>query len=79
MSDPIAITSIIVAIGTMIGGVFGYFHFKLNSNCCSCCKFECTENQHKRRKSLSPPETPIKLEPIKKEEKQKESEPHSLA
>jgi hypothetical protein len=65
MTDPIAITSIIVAIGTMIGGAFGYFHFRLNSNCCSCCKFECSENDKLKKKT--PPDSPIILQPIKKE------------
>jgi len=65
MPDPVAITSIIIASSAAIGGIFGYFHFKLNSNCCSCCKFECSESQeHKKRKSISPPDTPIKLQPI---------------
>lgn len=52
MSDPIAISAIIVAIGTTLGGMFGFFHFKMNSNCCSCCKFECTE------KNKTPPISP---------------------
>jgi hypothetical protein len=65
MPDPVAITSIIIASSAAIGGIFGYFHFKLNSNCCSCCKFECTENQEKKkRKSISPPDTPIDKERI---------------
>ena len=65
MPDPVAITSIIIASSAAIGGIFGYFHFKLNSNCCSCCKFECSENQEKKkRKSISPPDTPINKEII---------------
>ena len=68
MADPIAISSIILAVGTMIGGVFGFFHFKLNSNCCTCCKFECSEKTNK-----TPPTSPLKLESVKKEPSKDES------
>lgn len=61
MSDPLSIASIIIAASAAVGGIFGYFHFKLNSNCCSCCKLECSENQNKK----TPPQTPINKEPIK--------------
>ncbi len=58
MPDPIAITGIIIAISTALGGVFGYFHLKLKSNCCSCFQLECSEKQI-QRKSTSPPMSPI--------------------
>lgn len=65
MSDPIAITGIIIAISTALGGMFGYFHLKLKSNCCGCCQLDCTEKQEtKRRPSISPPMSPIKLDSI---------------
>jgi hypothetical protein len=67
MSDPIAITGIVVAIATALGGLFGYFHLKLKSNCCSCFQLECSEKQQ-QRKSISPPMSPIKLETDKKTE-----------
>lgn len=57
MPDPIAITGVIIAISTALGGVFGYFHLKLKSNCCSCFQLECSEKQ--QRKSISPPMSPI--------------------
>ena len=61
MVEIISVVSIIVAVGTAVGGVFGFLHFKLKSNCCSCCMFECSERPDKR-KSISPPMSPIKLE-----------------
>lgn len=61
MVEAVSIVSIIIAAGTAIGGVFGFLHFKLNSNCCSCCQFECSERPNKR-KSISPPMSPMKLE-----------------
>ena len=61
MPDPIAITGIIIAISTALGGVFGYFHLKLKSNCCSCFQLECSEKQI-QRKSTSPPMSPIILD-----------------
>lgn len=68
MSDPIAITGIIIAISTALGGLFGYFHLKLKSNCCACCQLECTEKQQEqeRRKSItiSQPMNPTKIETI---------------
>jgi hypothetical protein len=60
MPDPIAITGVIIAISTALGGVFGYFHLKLKSNCCSCFQLECSEKQ--QRKSTSPPMSPIILD-----------------
>jgi hypothetical protein len=62
MVEAISIVSIIVAVGTAIGGVFGFLHFKMKSNCCSCCMLECTEKEQNKRKSISPPMSPIKLE-----------------
>jgi hypothetical protein len=32
MGDPIAIASIILAVGTTLGGLFGYWHLKLKSD-----------------------------------------------
>lgn len=69
MADPIAITGIIIAISTALGGLFGYFHLKLKSNCCACCQLECTEKQQsegqaRKKLSISPPMSPVKLEPI---------------
>jgi hypothetical protein len=61
MPDPIAITGVIIAITTALGGVFGYFHLKLKSNCCSCFQLECSEKQI-QRKSTSPPMSPIILD-----------------
>jgi hypothetical protein len=61
MPDPIAITGVIIAISTALGGVFGYFHLKLKSNCCSCFQLECSEKQI-QRKSTSPPMSPIILD-----------------
>jgi hypothetical protein len=62
MVEVISIVSIIVAVGTAVGGVFGFLHFKLKSNCCSCCMLECSEREKDKRKSISPPMSPIKLE-----------------
>lgn len=62
MVEAISIVSIIVAVGTAVGGVFGFLHFKLKSNCCSCCMLECSEKEQQKRKSISPPMSPIKLE-----------------
>lgn len=68
MSDPIAITGIVVAVATALGGLFGYFHLKLKSNCCSCFQLECSEKQQQRKQTISPPMSPIKLETDKKTE-----------
>lgn len=59
MADPLTITSVVIAIVTALGGAFGYFHLKLNSNCCSCFKLECTEKQQQRKNTISPPMSPI--------------------
>ena len=59
MSDPVAITGIVVAIATALGGLFGYFHLKLKSNCCSCFQLECSEKQQQRKQTISPPMSPI--------------------
>jgi hypothetical protein len=59
MSDPIAITGIVVAVATALGGLFGYFHLKLKSNCCSCFQLECSEKQQQRKQTISPPLSPI--------------------
>ncbi len=70
MAEPIAIASIILAVASALGGMFGYWHLKLKSDCCSCCQMECTEKQQ-NKKSISPPMSPIILdikEDLKKEE-----------
>jgi len=59
MSDPVAITGIVVAVATALGGLFGYFHLKLKSNCCSCFQLECSEKQQQRKQTISPPMSPI--------------------
>jgi hypothetical protein len=68
MADPIAIASIILAVASALGGMFGYWHLKLKSNCCKCCQLECTEKQINRKPTISPPMSPIKLDDIKKDE-----------
>ena len=69
MGDPIAIASIILAVSSAVGGMFGYWHLKLKSDCCKCCALECTEKQQQKRATISPPITPhisqIKLEDVK--------------
>lgn len=65
MSDPIAIASIILAVASALGGMFGYWHLKLKSDCCKCCQMECTEKQPQRKPTISPPMSPIKLDEIK--------------
>ena len=66
MSDPIAIASIILAVASAVGGVFGYWHLKLKSDCCKCFQLECTEKQQQLKKdSISPPMSPIKIQEIK--------------
>jgi hypothetical protein len=62
MGDPIAIASIILAVGTTLGGLFGYWHLKLKSDCCKCCQLECSEKQQQKRPTISPPMSPIILE-----------------
>jgi len=62
MVDYISVISIIIAVGTAVGGVFGFLHFKMKSNCCSCCQLECSEKEQHKRKSISPPISPIKLD-----------------
>jgi hypothetical protein len=62
MSDPIAIASIILAVASAVGGMFGYWHLKLKSDCCKCFQLECTEKQQIKKDSISPPMSPIKLE-----------------
>jgi hypothetical protein len=57
MVEIISVVSIIVAVGTAVGGVFGFLHFKMKSNCCSCCMLECSEKD--KRKSISPPMSPM--------------------
>ena len=59
MSDPVAITGIVLAVATALGGLFGYFHLKLKSNCCSCFQLECSEKQQQRKQTISPPMSPI--------------------
>jgi hypothetical protein len=69
MGDPIAIASIILAVGTTLGGLFGYWHLKLKSDCCKCCQLECSEKQNQKKLTISPPMSPIKLtEPKIKEQ-----------
>ena len=72
MSDPIAIASIILAVASTLGGLFGYWHLKLKSDCCKCCQMECTEKQQQKRPTISPPMSPIinkvSLEPPPKKE-----------
>ena len=68
MSDPIAIASIVMAVGSVLGGLFGYWHLKLKSNCCACCQLECTEKDKNKRPTISPPMSPIKLDELKKNE-----------
>lgn len=65
MSDPIAVASIILAVASAVGGMFGYWHLKLKSDCCKCCALECTEKQQQKRPTISPPMSPIILEEIK--------------
>ena len=60
MADPIAIASVILAVGTALGGLFGYFHLKLKSNCCGCCVLSCSE---KRKDIFTPPDTPLPYPP----------------
>ena len=62
MIDPISIASIILAVASALGGMFGYWHLKLKSDCCKCCALECTEKQQQKRPSISPPMSPIILE-----------------
>jgi hypothetical protein len=62
MGDPIAIASIVMAVGSVLGGLFGYWHLKLKSNCCKCCQLECTEKLQQKRPTISPPMTPVKIE-----------------
>ena len=62
MGDPIAIASIILAVGTTLGVLFGYWHLKLKSDCCKCFQLECTEKQQIKKDSISPPMSPIKIE-----------------
>ena len=78
MVEAISIVSIIVAVGTAIGGVFGFLHFKMKSNCCSCCMLECSEKEQHKRKSISPPMSPIKLD-IPESASLKDNTPQFLA
>ena len=64
MPDPIAITGMIIGITSALGGLFGYFHLKLKSDCCSCFQLECSEKQQ-RKQSISPHISQNKLEDLK--------------
>lgn len=62
MTDPVAITGIVLAIASALGGLFGYFHLKLKSNCCGCCLLECRE-----KSKNSPPNSPLPIPPKEEE------------
>jgi hypothetical protein len=44
MPDAVSIGAIIISSASAIGAVFTAIHFKLNSNCCSCCSCEAWQN-----------------------------------
>ena len=55
--DPIAISAIIISIGTTLAGIIAGIHIKkMNSGCCNC---ECDPNKsNNNSKNNSPPNTP---------------------
>ena len=60
MVDAISISAIILSSMTALGGVIAGIHIKrMNSGCMSCECFETNEQKQQRRKTPSPPITPI--------------------
>lgn len=53
MPEPMSIAAVIVAIVSALGGIGTCAHFKLKSNCFSCCNSECWDNETKRVPSTS--------------------------
>lgn len=52
-ADPIAISGVVIAIASALGGVGACMHFKMRSNCFSCCNSECWDRESVRKQSTS--------------------------
>lgn len=59
MPEPTTISALVIAIASALGGIGTCMHFKMKSNCFSCCNSECWDNQTTRIPSVS------KIEKIK--------------
>jgi hypothetical protein len=62
MPEPTAIAGVVIAIASALGGVGACMHFKMKSNCCSCCESSCWDKETTRKPSTSNIiETPPKI------------------
>ena len=66
MADPVSIGAIVISSLTALGGVIAGIHIKrMKSGCCESECFETAEEKLNRRKTISPPMTPIvKTQPV---------------
>lgn len=69
MVDYIGLSALIIGILGAAGACVAAIHIKLKSDCCSCCKFECSEtksgtNTPPRSSTISSPKDLRKIEDI---------------
>ncbi len=53
MPEPASIAGLVIAIASALGGVGACAHFKMKSNCFSCCESSCWDKETVRAPSTS--------------------------